>query len=197
MKREMLKHRLIKSAPGIILILTDAALKPIACNREAAVLLAAKTNLGARVELPSTLPREIAEAIGDRTIKDLSSAKIALRIGNEDFNCRTYLMEGDDGAPSMLVLHIDRVCSVLDSVQAVAARCRLTGREQEVLEGIAAGLSSKELAEKMSVSPNTIKVFVRLIMIKMGVTTRGGIVAQILQSQSQQGREEREFTAHA
>ena len=197
MKRTMLKHRVIKSAPGIGLILTDVALKPIACNREAAVLLAGKGNSGARAELPSTLPKEILSAIGERTIKDLSSARMALRLGNDDYHCRTYLMQGDDGAPSMLVLHIDRVCSVMDSVQSVAARCRLTGREQEVLQGIAAGLSSKELAEKMNVSPNTIKVFVRLIMIKMGVTTRGGIVAQILQSQSQQGQEEREYTAYA
>jgi DNA-binding CsgD family transcriptional regulator len=32
----------------------------------------------------------------------------------------------------------------------------------------------------MAISPNTVKAFLRLIMIKMGVTTRAGIVAKIL-----------------
>jgi DNA-binding NarL/FixJ family response regulator len=32
----------------------------------------------------------------------------------------------------------------------------------------------------MKISPNTVKVFLRMIMIKMGVTTRAGILARIL-----------------
>jgi len=54
------------------------------------------------------------------------------------------------------------------------------------------------LAERMNISPNTVKVFVRLIMIKMGVATRGAIVAQILQDQSTpEDREDRAFAATA
>jgi len=69
----------------------------------------------------------------------------------------------------------------VDAVSDVAARYRFTEREQEALRGISMGLSSKELAERMNISPNTVKVLLRLIMVKMGVTTRGGIVATILE----------------
>jgi len=33
----------------------------------------------------------------------------------------------------------------------------------------------------LGISPNTVKTFLRLIMIKMGVRTRAGMVARILQ----------------
>jgi len=32
----------------------------------------------------------------------------------------------------------------------------------------------------MAVSPNTVKAFLRMVMVKMGVSTRAGIVAKVL-----------------
>ena len=32
----------------------------------------------------------------------------------------------------------------------------------------------------MSISPNTVKAFLRVIMVKMGVTSRSGVVGKIL-----------------
>jgi hypothetical protein len=51
---------------------------------------------------------------------------------------------------------------------------------------------------RMNISPNTVKVFLRLIMIKMGVTSRGAIIAQILQRQfAPSEREEKAIPAKA
>jgi DNA-binding CsgD family transcriptional regulator len=41
------------------------------------------------------------------------------------------------------------------------------------------GLTSKEVATRMNISPNTVTAFLRLIMVKMGVTTRSGIVGKL------------------
>jgi len=57
----------------------------------------------------------------------------------------------------------------------------LTDREHEVLKEIAAGLTSKEVAQRMNISPNTVKVFLRMIMMKMGVSTRSGVIAKLLE----------------
>jgi DNA-binding NarL/FixJ family response regulator len=43
-------------------------------------------------------------------------------------------------------------------------------------------LTTKEIAHRMSVSPNTIKQFVKLTMSKMGVTTRSGIIGKLIVS---------------
>ncbi|PYM61035.1 MAG: DNA-binding response regulator, partial [Candidatus Rokuibacteriota bacterium] len=58
----------------------------------------------------------------------------------------------------------------------------LTRREREALESLLQGLSNKEIASRMNVSPNTVKAFLRLIMLKMEVTSRAAIVAKIMMS---------------
>jgi DNA-binding CsgD family transcriptional regulator len=70
---------------------------------------------------------------------------------------------------------------VSNSLSKVTGNYRLTEREAEVLEGISLGLTSKMLADRMNISPNTVNAFLRMIMIKLGVTTRAGIVGKLLE----------------
>ena len=72
---------------------------------------------------------------------------------------------------------------MVDAVHQVGVEYSLTDREQEALIGVAMGLTSKELAVRMKISPNTVKAFLRLIMVKMGATTRAGIVGRLLDSE--------------
>ena len=64
----------------------------------------------------------------------------------------------------------------------LAARFQLTDREREVVEHLADGLTSKEIAQRMRISPNTVKAFLRSVMIKMGVTTRSGVIGKIVEA---------------
>ncbi len=45
--------------------------------------------------------------------------------------------------------------------------------------------SSKEIANRMNVSPNTVKAFLRLIMTKMGVSSRSEVMRKIIMTQPQ------------
>jgi len=172
------------------LVLLDLSFTPIACDRGAVNILngksssSTKAEQSSRGELPFSLPKEVLEVIANCKPNELSSAKIIFRVGNSDYTCRAYLMEPGGGIPAIIALHLERVSSLNDAISAVAAKYRLSEREQEALRGITRGLSSKELAESMKISPNTVKVFMRLIMTKMGVTTRGAIVAHLLQGNS-------------
>lgn len=60
----------------------------------------------------------------------------------------------------------------------VSEKFNLTPREQQVLQYLSHGLTTKEIAVGMEISPNTVKNFVRMIMIKMGVSTRSGVVGK-------------------
>ena len=60
----------------------------------------------------------------------------------------------------------------------------LTPREQETIQLLMEGLTSKEIAERMKISPSTVKAFLRLVMVKMGVSTRSGIVGKLLGSRT-------------
>ena len=56
----------------------------------------------------------------------------------------------------------------------------LTARERETVQFLREGFTSKEIAQRMNISPNTVKAFIRLVMVKMGTSTRSGIVGMIV-----------------
>ena len=49
---------------------------------------------------------------------------------------------------------------------------RLSTRERQVLAEVAAGLSNREIAERLGISPHTAKFFVSSILSKLGAATR-------------------------
>jgi len=74
--------------------------------------------------------------------------------------------------------------SGLIPLSQVSQQFNLTQREGEALAYLLQGLSSKEIANRMNVSPNTVKAFLRLIMIKTGVSSRSAIVGKIMMTQT-------------
>lgn len=65
------------------------------------------------------------------------------------------------------------------SIAEIAERFGLTARERETVHLLLEGLTSKEIAQRMAISPNTVKAFIRLVMVKMAVSTRSGIIGKI------------------
>jgi DNA-binding CsgD family transcriptional regulator len=51
-----------------------------------------------------------------------------------------------------------------------------------MVELLIEGMTTKEMAQALGLSPNTIKSFLRLVMAKMGVSTRSGIVGKLLEN---------------
>ena len=73
------------------------------------------------------------------------------------------------------------------AVAALSRRFGLTAREEETVQLLVEGLTSKEIAMRMKISPNTVKGFIRLIMVKMNVFTRSGIIGKILETERMNG----------
>jgi DNA-binding NarL/FixJ family response regulator len=57
----------------------------------------------------------------------------------------------------------------------------LTLRERDVLERIARGLTNRQIAEELFISPNTVETHRRHILEKLGVRSRAELVAQALE----------------
>ncbi len=164
------------------LVLLDLSLELVALDQGAASILSSPARLGLKREPTSSVPAEILDVLRTRKPTDLSSLRAYFRRGLSEYTCRAYLVEPSDPSlvEPLVALHLEKVSSATDAVHEIGAKYHLTDREQEALRGISMGLTSKEVAERMNISPNTVKAFLRLIMIKMGVSTRGGIVANIL-----------------
>ena len=165
------------------LVLLNAALKPVAFDRGAInILLGSQGQDDERSPLNIPIPKEIVDVIKTHNPFDLSSLRLHFLTSTGKYNLRAYRIEPQDGTLNepLVVLHFERASTAERAVREVGAAYHLTEREQEALVGIISGLSSKQLAAQMKISPNTVKAYVRLIMVKMGVETRAGISAKLL-----------------
>jgi DNA-binding CsgD family transcriptional regulator len=59
-------------------------------------------------------------------------------------------------------------------------RYEFTPREREVVWCLMEGLTSKQIATQMGISINTVKAFLRIVMVRMEVTTRSAIVGKLV-----------------
>jgi len=102
--------------------------------------------------------------------------------GRRRYVCRSFRFDlGESDAHSPLVaLLMEREPQAHASVLEASRRFHLSPRECETVLYLSRGLTTKEIAQHMSVSPNTVKQFVRITMSKMGVTTRSGILGKLL-----------------
>jgi DNA-binding CsgD family transcriptional regulator len=74
---------------------------------------------------------------------------------------------------------LTRSSRVAENVRRTCEQYKLTPREREAVLLLSQGLTSKEIARRMDISAHTVKAFLRLIMLKLGVSTRSGIVGKI------------------
>lgn len=196
MKKVGPKHAVIQKPKGspivaeVGLVLMDLSHKIIALDRGAAAILNSPNQPGLKVGAFSNVPPELLNILRNRKPADRGCDKTHVRLGKGEYICRTYVLESPDASQPILALHLEKDSSASDAIFEVVNKYHLTDREQEVLRGISMGLATKELAGRMNISPNTVKAFLRLVMIKMGVTTRAGIVAKILHNGSAPPEEE-------
>ncbi len=165
---------------GVGFLLVDVNLKPLYTNGAAVEILGyARAGTASRS----------AESLQERIHTILSAERFTLECsttaflsGRRRYLCRPFLLESrhDPVRPPMVVLLLERCPREgLDLSEAIR-RYHLSRREQETVQHLMHGLTTKEVAACMNVSPNTVQHFVRLIMTKMGVTTRSGIVGKLL-----------------
>jgi len=102
--------------------------------------------------------------------------------GRRHYYCRALSvhLRSDPSNREDVALLLERAPAVDFVVRIVCEKYHLTEREREVVTYLARGLAGKEIAVQMEISPNTVKAFLRLAMIKMGVSGRLAIMAKIM-----------------
>jgi DNA-binding CsgD family transcriptional regulator len=165
---------------GVILL--DSALNLIASNQDAFRILAYPTPI-------HQIPR------GDLFLRDKVHTTLILsrgagmlptfvsefRSGERRYSCDAYVLERRSGGagPGILLL-LEREAQAFVDMKYAAAQFDLTPREQETVEHLLRGLTTKEIAVRMKISPSTVNAFLRLIMVKVGVSNRSAVVHRIL-----------------
>lgn len=161
-------------------LLADESLKPIYAN-DAAVLILNYARPGTPSQPAPILQERLRTIYDDERVAVESSATTFLS-GRRRYTCRRFLLESRSGhlQPPMIALLLERSAREAFDLSEASRRYHLSRRECETVQHLMHGLTTKEIAECMTVSPNTVKQFIRLVMTKMGVTTRSGIVGKLL-----------------
>lgn len=76
----------------------------------------------------------------------------------------------------------------VDRFPRLVAVYNLTPREREMVELVAAGLSTKEIAGRLFVTPYTVQDHLKKILEKMGVTSRRELMALVFRHGSPVGQ---------
>jgi DNA-binding CsgD family transcriptional regulator len=168
---------------GAGLIILDGSLNPIAYNTEAVQILthprAAQEGGGIEAHLGQKIRSSL---LVDRAPSGRPSFASEFNSGGRKYVCRCFDLSTDasrlwGGAVALLLERKSDGNLVLDRM---VQQYNLTHRERETLRHLLKGLTSKEIAAQMNISSNTVKCFLRLVMTKMGVATRAGIIGKVV-----------------
>jgi DNA-binding CsgD family transcriptional regulator len=157
-------------------LLCEASGRVLDANGEALDHLLGPGVLG---EAPSVdhllLPPDLAAAVQG----SLRERVIEVRLRGRCYSCRVFQLLGVGSAGGRVVVILE-ASAQRDCLANLLRQFHLTAREEEAVELLARGLTNKEIATSMRVSVNTVKTFLHLAMIKLGVSTRAGIIGKLV-----------------
>lgn len=99
--------------------------------------------------------------------------------GRRRYICSAHQLELQGSTKGTTAILLERVSSPEATLYGISKRYNLTNREREAMGHLLRGLTSKEIAQQMRISPNTVKAFLHSAMTKMGVSTRAGLIGRI------------------
>lgn len=175
-----------KVASRVGVLLLNSQFRPVHYNAEAANVLGYPKKSRAVPSLDVVFPTEGSRA--ESLTGSAVPATVEFTSGRRHYRCRAFLLDskGDDKGrfQPRVVLMLER--ALMPSVETAqwSEKFRLTNRECETVKYLRKGLTSKEIASEMSISPNTVKTFVKLAMAKVGASNRIGLVARIFERAS-------------
>jgi DNA-binding CsgD family transcriptional regulator len=170
----------VASRPGLVLV--DDFMNLVAANSEAVQILAFPDSPEKLGPISGWLTKKIRSCLVDQKSMTRPSFVNEFRSAKRTYLCRAFpLNTGTNGSARLaLALMLERKSTGGGSVAEISQRFGLTAREQETMRLLAEGFCSKEIAVRMNISPNTVKAFVHLVMVKMGVSTRSGIIGKMV-----------------
>jgi DNA-binding CsgD family transcriptional regulator len=172
------------SGQGFILL--DSRLRPVAYNSEAVQILSFPTKPDSIKQIPQFLGDKIRSTLVNGGSPEMPEFVRECKAGRRTYSCRAFRIDcnslGDVSAPISFAILLERHVSSAAALANLSREFELTARECETVALLLEGLTSKEIANRMHISPNTVKAFLRLVMVKMNVSTRSGVVGKALGS---------------
>jgi DNA-binding CsgD family transcriptional regulator len=156
--------------PAMVVIATDGTIESMTPDAEAAI--ADMGPDGVDMDVPTPILAAAVRAKNNRT-----GSRIALRArGVSGSWMKLHAASlGDDGRVAVMI----EPARPTDLVPILLESYGCTARETEVVFLISRGLSTKEIAAEMCISAHTVNDHIKVIFSKVGVSSRGELVARL------------------
>lgn len=168
-------------------LLLDSEFNLIASNDPALRILCFPSE-ASRIKQPRTLLADrVRTSLIDHQQRDRKVFVREVQSGKRRYVCKTFQISYNNGhatPQTAFAVLLERGAAGSMSSTELSERFALTQRECETVEYLLQGLTSKEIAVRMKISPNTVKAFLRLVMVKMKVSTRSGIAGKVTGSRT-------------
>jgi DNA-binding CsgD family transcriptional regulator len=168
-------------------LLTDSSMRPVLFNAEAIEILSYPDKLAKLTHSDVLLAAKIRSTLVSQQASGKSPFVTEFRSGRRRYFCRTFFVDSHAKDPSgaCVAALLERGPSGLAPLSQASRQFNLTQREREALGHLLQGLTIKGIANRMDISPNTVKAFLRMIMIKTGVSSRSAMVSKIIFAEPQ------------
>ncbi len=176
-----------QESQGVGFLLLDATLRPIYANEDALAILS-YPGFPSRIKgSDNSLQNKIRSLLpGNGNHNGFPPSKFLNEVasGKRCYQLRAFSVKSSlgDGRGPVVALLLERNQRGALNLESVTRKFRLTKRETETVELLLQDLSTKQIAGRMDISPNTAKAFLRSVMIKVGAENRTGIIARLLQA---------------
>jgi DNA-binding CsgD family transcriptional regulator len=172
------------SRVGVLLL--NSQLRPVHFNAEAASILGYPKKQQDTPSVDQLLPPSRFQ-LAD-LVKPSAPSVIGFKSGRRRYRCRVFMLDSSSNTNSQLqprvVVMLEREPKQQVDITQWSNDFQLTGRERETVRLLMRGFTSKEIAQAMNISPNTVKSFLKLVMAKVGVSNRTGLVAKVFDKAS-------------
>ena len=162
-------------------LLLDSSLNPVDSNDEAVQILSYLSQPHRIKQRKIVLSGRVRTALIDHHSPEGPSFVSEFQSGRRRYFCRTFQIDFNVRCYSnpVIAVLLQRHATVEFAVEETCKQFKLTHRERETVELLFQGLTTKEIANRLAISTNTVKAFIRMVMMKMTVSTRSGIVGRI------------------
>jgi len=166
-------------------LLLDTSLNLIASNPEAVQILSYPSKPDRIKQLSVFLSDRIRSVMVDHPLTESNGVK-EYQSGRRRYICRKFQIDsnGRYTPQPAIAMIFERTATPDLALEEICRQFDLTRRERETVELLVQGLTTKEIASRLAISPNTVKAFVRIVMVKMSVSTRSGIVGRLTGARS-------------
>jgi DNA-binding CsgD family transcriptional regulator len=177
------RHTLSRAASRVGILLLNSHFQPVHYNAEAVNILGypkkPRTSTNTLSLEPAFSPAQLTTGLN----KPVVPVAIDFTSGRRRYVCRVFHLDGrtngDSRAQPRMVLVLEREAKDPADLSRLSEQYQLTNRECETVKLLLKGMTSKEIAMEMCISPNTVKAFLKLAMAKVGASNRTALVARL------------------